>query len=46
MKIRYKLVQNGGTATETSTPIFAEQPPVVVETQPVSGVRDVDPGVD
>jgi len=30
---------------EDSGQIFAEQPPVVVETQPVSGARDVAPGI-
>ncbi|HTX22223.1 MAG TPA: protein kinase [Candidatus Aquilonibacter sp.] len=54
VKIRYKLVQNGSVVTNISAGIsmennadqvLAEQPPVVVETFPVSGARDVAPGV-
>ena len=54
VKIRYKLVQNGSVVTNISAGIsmennadqvLAEQPPVVVETFPASGARDVAPGV-
>jgi ribosomal protein L29 len=38
------LEQNVVAPAETS-PTLAEQPPVVVETFPVSGTRDVEPGV-
>ena len=47
VKIRYKLLQHssGSTAKLAETPAFLEdQPPVVVETFPVSGARDVAPG--
>jgi len=43
VKIRYKLVQSGGTSTGEE-PTLAEQPPVIVETFPISGARDVLPG--
>jgi hypothetical protein len=44
VKIRYKLVQNANPPLDTAGQILAEQPPVVVETFPVSGARDVAPG--
>jgi len=44
VKIRYKLVQNANSSSGTDSPTLAEQPPVVVETFPVSGARDVVPG--
>ena len=44
VKLRYKLVQNGDSSAETGAQIFAIQPPVVVETFPASGARDVEPG--
>ena len=43
VNISYKLVQSGGAAAEGDLTL-AEQPPVVVETFPVSGTRDVLPG--
>ena len=42
VKVRYKLVENAGPTTEASQ-TFAEQPSVVVETQPVSGARNNEP---
>jgi len=44
VKIRYKLVQSGSSPVQTDS-TFASQPPVVVETSPVSGAQDVEPGV-
>jgi serine/threonine protein kinase len=44
VKIRYKLVQNANSSAERSRETLAKQPPVVVETFPVSGARDVAPG--
>jgi len=44
VKIRYKLVQNGNSAEEMEGQALTSQPPVVVETFPVSGARDVEPG--
>jgi tetratricopeptide (TPR) repeat protein len=47
VKIRYKLAQNGTntpSATSDADSILSSQPPVVVETFPVSGARDVEPG--
>ena len=44
VKIRYKLVQSANSSSETDSPTLAEQPPVVVETFPVSGARNVPPG--
>jgi serine/threonine protein kinase len=43
-RLRYKLVQNGNLPTETAGKTLADQPPVVVETFPASGTRDVPPG--
>ncbi|HYA79030.1 MAG TPA: Ig-like domain-containing protein, partial [Candidatus Nitrosopolaris sp.] len=43
VEMRYKLVQSGSAAAEGDLTL-AEQPPVVVETFPVSGARDVAPG--
>ena len=40
--IRNTPVQN--TSVEESSPTLSDQPPVPVETQPVSGARDVEPG--
>jgi RNA polymerase sigma-70 factor (ECF subfamily) len=45
VKIRYKLVQATTESVEDSGQTVAGLPPVVVETQPVSGVSDVEPGV-
>ncbi len=42
---RIKVLEQNRVAPVETSPTLAEQPPVVVETQPVSGVRDVDPGV-
>jgi hypothetical protein len=45
VKIRYKLVQqNANAPAEKENQLLIEQPPVVVETFPVSGARDVAPG--
>jgi serine/threonine protein kinase len=45
VKIRYKLVQqNENVSAERENQFLIEQPPVVVETFPVSGARDVVPG--
>jgi serine/threonine protein kinase/tetratricopeptide (TPR) repeat protein len=44
VKLRYKLVQNANSAAEIAGQILAEQPPVVVETFPISNARDVEPG--
>jgi serine/threonine protein kinase len=51
VKIRYKLAANGGSqpanpppAAESADLLLAAQPPVVVETFPVSGAREVPPG--
>jgi serine/threonine protein kinase len=43
VKVRYKLVQKSPGA-ETGGDILSAQPPVVVETYPVSGTSDVEPG--
>ena len=45
VKIRYKLVQSGGAAAEDAAQTVAGLPPVIVRTQPISGARDVEPGV-
>jgi len=45
VKLRYKLVQQKeNVSVEKENQLLAEQPPVVVETFPVSGARDVAPG--
>ncbi len=44
VKIRYKLIQSVNSSTPTDDQILTQQPPVVVETFPVSGARDVEPG--
>ena len=43
VNVRYKMTQTTCTVAEEDS-ILAEQPPVVVETLPVSGARDVAPG--
>ncbi|MGD0744079.1 MAG: protein kinase [Verrucomicrobiota bacterium] len=43
-ELEKELKQTGRTVSEDDS-ILAEQAPVVVETQPVSGARDVEPGV-
>jgi serine/threonine protein kinase/tetratricopeptide (TPR) repeat protein len=45
VKIRYKLVQSANSSAEIAAQTLVEQPPVVVETQPISGARDVEPGI-
>jgi serine/threonine protein kinase len=45
VKIRYKLAQSTNSTAEIAAQILAEQPPIVVETFPVSGAREVEPGV-
>jgi hypothetical protein len=44
VKLRYKLVQQAAAISTEDDLTFAEQPPVVVETFPVSGTRDAPPG--
>jgi serine/threonine protein kinase len=44
VKIRYKLVQNANQSAEVVSLTSANQAPVVVETFPMSGARDVAPG--
>jgi serine/threonine protein kinase len=45
VKIRYRLVQSTNSSAEIAAQTLAEQPPIVVETFPVSGAREVEPGV-
>ena len=45
VKIRYKLAQSTNSSAEIAAQTLAEQPPIVVETLPVSGAREVEPGV-
>jgi serine/threonine protein kinase len=45
VKIRYKLAQSTNSPAEIAAQTLAEQPPIVVETFPVSGAREVEPGV-
>jgi hypothetical protein len=45
VKIRYKLAQSTNSSAEIAAQTLAEQPPIVVETFPVSGAREVEPGV-
>ena len=45
VKIRYKLVQGPNLSVEDAGQTVAGLPPVVVETLPVSGSRDVEPGI-
>jgi predicted Ser/Thr protein kinase len=45
VKIRYKLVQSTNTSVEIAAQTLVEQPPIIVETFPVSGARDVEPGI-
>ena len=40
-----KALEKSDIAAAETSPILAEQPPVVVETFPVSGARDVAPGI-
>jgi serine/threonine protein kinase len=44
VKLRYKLVQSKNSSAEIAGQTLAEQPPVVVETFPVSGAHNVEPG--